>query len=101
MNLDQYLVTVAWLWIAWIVFSILLATLSAKRKRFMFEEMNPARRYAIIFFGFFALPALPFVLNKEYSDRVMTLWCISFWSAYPLYLWVSTSFAFNITYIGG
>jgi len=22
-------------------------------------------------------------------------------SAYPLYLWVSTSFAFNITYIGG
>ena len=92
MTLDQYLVTCAWLWIA---YTLIVMFISVCRER----QFGPAY-YARMPFFFFMLPIVPFALSRDLSDRVAGSVSILFWSAYPLYLWVSASFAFNITYIG-
>jgi hypothetical protein len=93
MTLDQYLGTVAWLWIA---YTLVVIFISIYR-----DHTYGSAYYARMPFFFIMLPIVPFAINRDLSDRAAWIASVLFWLAYPLYLWVSTSFAFNITYIGG
>ncbi len=91
MTLDQYLVTVAWLWIAYILYVVFVC---AKRQ-------PDTEYYSRIVMFYWILPAIPYLMYFQRQDKFAIVLALFMWSAYPLYLWVSTSFAFNITYIGG
>ena len=125
MTLDQYLVTCAWLFIATTIGLIIAITRDAVVNMNRHPSMCDCRKctgpYGVKkkYTGYdtsdlggicilsIALPI--FILSLAFRNRsiarnnfiVNWLIIIAFWSAYPLYLWVSTSFAFNITYIGG
>jgi len=96
MTLDQYLGTVAWLYILmilWIIFNRITAPLHVQKQK---------KKHWLIFITPFFLPTI-FVDLKLVNFGPLVAWImtISIWSAYPLYLWVSTSFALNINYIWG
>jgi len=96
MTIEQYLGTVAWLhtlMILWVVFNRITAPLNVQKQK---------KQHWLIFITPFFLPTI-FLDKKIFNFGPLVAWImtISIWLAYPLYLWVSTSFAFNITYIGG
>lgn len=96
MTHDQYLGTVAWLYILmvlWVVFNRIRSPLHVQKQK---------KHHWLIFITPFFLPTI-FVERKIFNFGPLLAWImtISIWSAYPLYLWVSTSFTFSINFIGG
>lgn len=95
MTLDQYLGTVAWLWIAVTIGMLLL--LASKP----IKNQKRVKRKWLFSIAFFFMPSMLFELLFE-DESLLRMWVITImvWCSYPLYLWVSSTFQFNVTYIG-
>lgn len=127
MTLDQYLGTVAWLWIAVIIYAVAQNAVDTFRqmnyhksncqcwrcvddKEFQIgkPKIDTSADWILPFACLLVIGGVieflvKFRMKNYYNfnlKRVLVTSSLSVF-AYPLYLWVSTSFAFNITYIGG
>ena len=124
MTLDQYLGTVAWLSMATTIALLILCVRDCFVAMNRHQPVCDCRKctgpygikrklakvdcstFVYIPAAFFFIPISQFMLGYWFKARGDRLKMIIFksvliWSAYPIYLWVSTSFAFNIAYIGG